>query len=164
MIWFIALCIFIILLVMLTSTRFEIRTQITIEAPRLKVWQAIIEMDKYDQWNSQIVYLGGEVRVGEKLHLKLTVDGIDPYEIRPEIGRWFRGEWLAWFIVTGTPRIFAREHFFELEETKKKHTRIINREEFRGILAFFLSPFPVIKGVPASLEKMNQELKAYVER
>jgi len=70
----------ILLLVGLGSNSFEIKDQGDIYAPKDKVWATIIDFESYSEWNSQLEYLGGEVKPNGQIHLKLSADGADPYE------------------------------------------------------------------------------------
>jgi uncharacterized membrane protein len=70
----------ILLLVGLGSNSFEIKDQVDIYAPKDKVWATIIDFESYSEWNSQLEYLGGEVKPNGQIHLKLSADGADPYE------------------------------------------------------------------------------------
>lgn len=74
-----------LLLALLSRTSFEIRHEIEINAPIDKVWNSIIDFDNYKNWITQLMYLGGEVKPEGKLHLKLAVEGTDPYEFKPDI-------------------------------------------------------------------------------
>lgn len=157
----------IILLVIigLSFTQFEIREDIVIHAPPEKVWNAIVNFENYQQWNSQLKYLGGTVEPQGKLHLKLQVEGAEPYEFKPVISRWEKPKTFAWLATTGLPRIFDGEHFYELHELDEgRHTRVVNREEYRGILSLVMKNLPMMKNAPAGFAQMNEELKAYVEK
>lgn len=153
-----------ILLALLSRTQFEIKDVIDIDAPVAEVWEAVINFEQYKEWNSQLSYLGGKVAPQSKLHLRLAAEGASPYEFKPDISHWEEQKRFAWIARTGLPRIFDGEHFFELEALGPHQTRLTNREEYRGILSLIFQQLPMMKTAPAGFEKMNKELKAYIEQ
>jgi len=153
----------IVLILALSFTRFEIKKKVEIKAPVEKVWNHIIDFESYGEWNSQLEYLGGEVKPNGRLHLKLSVEGAEPYEFKPTISHWQENERFAWLARTGLPRIFDGEHFFELKKIDDSTTLVTNREEYRGVLSLIIKNLPMMKGAPEGFEKMNLELKNHIE-
>lgn len=151
-------------LLLLSRTQFEIKDVIDIDAPVDEVWKAVINFEQYKEWNSQLSYLGGKVAPQSKLHLRLAAEGASPYEFKPDISHWEEQKRFAWIARTGLPHVFDGEHFFELEVLGTNQTRLTNREEYRGILSLIFKQLPMMKTAPAGFEKMNKELKAYIEQ
>lgn len=150
---------------LLSRTKFEVRHDIELEAPLEKVWTTIIDFKNYHRWNSQLSYLGGEVAPGGRLHLKLSVAGATPYEFKPAVSQWQDQAVFAWIARTGgIPRIFDGEHFFEMKTLGNGKTLLVNREEYRGVLSLLMQQLPMMKLAPQGFERMNQELKAFVEQ
>jgi hypothetical protein len=147
----------------LSLTSFEIEEKVQINAPVGQVWSTIIDFDSYSEWNSQIEYLGGEVKPNGQLHLKLSVEGADAYEFKPNISHWKENKKFAWIGRTGIPRVFDGEHFFELEQINDSTTLVSNREEYRGVMSLIMKTLPMMKTAPVGFQKMNKELKEYVE-
>lgn len=160
----IILSITIIVFVLLSKTRFEIRDEIEVNASIEKVWATIIDFEHYKNWNSQLTFLGGKVEPNGHLHLKLSAIGAKPYEFKPEISYWKEKKQFAWLAKTGLPRIFDGEHFFELIDLGNGKTLLINREEYRGILSQIFRQLPMMKNAPEGFKKMNLELKNYIEK
>lgn len=155
---------FIIILIVLSRTQFEIRKDVEINAPPSKVWRTVVEFEKYKDWNSQLQYLGGELKPQGLLHLKLSAKGTDPYEFKSTVSYWEENKRFAWLAVTGFPRIFDGEHFFELQDLGNGKTLVVNREEYRGILSLIIRNLPMMKTAPEGFELMNTELKRYCEQ
>jgi hypothetical protein len=153
-----------ITILLLSRTRFEIREDIEINASVEKVWATIIDFENYKNWNSQLTYLGGKVGPKGKLHLKLAAAGTKPYEFKPDISYWHEEKQFAWVAITGLPRIFDGEHFFELKDLGNGRTLVTNREEYRGVLSQLFRQLPMMKTAPEGFRKMNLELKNYVEK
>lgn len=160
--WLLPLLIVLVLFA-LSFTRFEIKDEIEINADRQTVWNAIIDFPNYRVWNTQLAYLGGDVSPNGKLHLKLSVNGTDPYEFRPSISQWRENEKFAWLSLTAIPKVFDGEHFFELKSLQNGNTWLINREVYSGVLSLFMKSLPMMKEAPAGFKKMNRELKTYIE-
>ena len=152
------------ILLLLSRTKFEVRHDITINAPIEKVWETVIDFPNYNKWNSQLFYLGGTISLNEKIHLKLSVEGTTPYEFKPTISHWKDKQMFAWIAITGLPKIFDGEHFFELQDLGNGRTLLVNREEYRGILSLIMQQIPAMKLAPKGFEKMNNELKEYIEK
>jgi hypothetical protein len=71
----------------------------------------------------------------------------------------------GWIARTGgIPRIFDGEHFFEMKALDNGKTLLANREEYRGILSLLMRQLPMMKLAPQGFERMNRELKAFVEQ
>lgn len=162
MIWIILLST-VLIIIGLTFTKFEIRKNIEINATPDKVWQTIIDFPNYAKWNTQLAFLGGNVKPNGSLHLKLSVEGTSPYEFKPKISHWEENKKFAWLAITGIPKVFDGEHFFELKPLENGKTLLINREEYRGILSILMKNLPMMKDAPAGFEKMNIELKNFIE-
>lgn len=160
----IILVIIAILILGLSRTKFEVRHEIVINAPLEKVWQTVIDFENYKNWNSQLSYLGGKVTLNEKLHLKLAVEGATPYEFKPTVSYYKENECFAWIAITGVPKVFDGEHFFELKEIGNRKVLLVNREEYRGVLSLIMQQLPMMKLAPKGFEKMNEELKDYIEK
>lgn len=154
----------IVLVFALSFTSFEIKEEVEINAPLEQVWAAIIDFNTYSAWNSQLEYLGGEVEPDGNLHLKLSAEGADPYEFKPIIRHWEENQRFAWLARTGFPRVFDGEHFFELRQIDDSTTLVTNQEEYRGVMSLITKNLPMMKTAPEGFQKMNKELKNYIEK
>lgn len=159
----VAIFILIVVIVGLSFTKFEIKKEVVIDASRDRVWEAVTNFEEYDQWNTQLQFLGGEVKPRGKLHLKLDIEGTEPYEFKPSISHWDENNRLAWLAITGIRGIFDGEHFFELEKHDENQTKLINREVYSGVLSLIIKNLPMMREAPKGFDKMNQELKNYIE-
>lgn len=160
----ITLLVIVLVLFALSFTQFEIRKEIVIEASPQKVWDVILDFPNYAQWNTQLFYLGGDLKPGGTLHLKLAVSEADPYEFKPIISHWEENQKFAWLAITGFPRVFDGEHFFELYELPEGKTLLVNREEYRGILSLLIKNLPMMKNAPEGFEQMNLAFKTHIEK
>ncbi|RIW13398.1 SRPBCC domain-containing protein [Algoriphagus lacus] len=153
-----------LIILALSFTSFEINEKVEIVAPIEKVWSTIIDFESYSKWNSQLEYLGGQVKPNGILHLRLAAEGTKPYEFKPLVSQWEEHKRFAWLAKTGLPRIFDGEHFFELEPIDENTTLVTNREEYRGVLSLIMKNQPMMKAAPKGFIKMNRELKSHLEQ
>ncbi len=147
-----------------SATSFEIRADTVIDAPVERVWEVIVDMPSYAEWNTQLSWLAGVVGPGAVLRLRLAVEGTSPYEFQPTVSSWEPNVRFAWIARTGAPRVFDGEHFFELEALDGGKTRLVNRERYSGVLSLLMQRLPMMAGAPRGFAKMNEEIKARAER
>jgi hypothetical protein len=140
----------------------ELRTEVEIDAPASVVWSALLDTSRYQEWNPFITAVEGELRVGERPSITLSLPESGDMRIRPRVLvvephrelRW-RGELLFAFLFSG-------EHFFRLEETSAGRTRLVHGEDFDGWLVRFLGK--KLAETARSFVFMNHALKRRVER
>lgn len=163
MMWLLIPVLLLLALVALRFSKFEIRHEIHVQAPVEQVWKTIIDFPAYSTWNSQLFFLGGEVKKGGLLHLRLAAEGAAPYEFKPVVSYFEENTRFAWLAITGVAGVFDGEHFFELSPAPGGGTRLVNREEYRGVLSQVMRHLPMMKQAPAGFAKMNQEIAAQSE-
>jgi hypothetical protein len=162
--WILILVVVLAVVIGLMLSQFEIRHEIHIQAPASEVWQAITAFHDFHHWNSQLEYLGGEVALKGKLQLRLSAQGAAPYTFKAVVSVMETEKSFAWLAITGLPRIFDGEHFFELQAKSDGTTFLVNREEYRGLLSPFIKRLPMMQSAPEGFRLMNEELKRYVEQ
>ena len=145
------------------KTMREIRTEIVIAAPLIKVWSILTDFDHWKEWNPIINQTSGVASLGSELSVTMRGDdGKDGPKYKPiitifeepKLFRW-RGKMMAEFVMTN-------DKVFELEDTGSG-TRLIHKELFSGMLVpIFWSKFET--GVPPMLNSMNDALKRIAEK
>ena len=140
----------------------ELRTEIEIDAPVEAVWETLTDLTAYPEWNTFIVSAEGRAAVGERLtnHLqpprgramtfKPTVTVVEPTVAFEWLGR------------LGMPGIFDGRHRFDLAPSANGGTRLMQSEQFSGILVRFVRRSLDTQTI-AGFEAMNAALKARVE-
>ena len=139
----------------------EIRTEVDIAAPPEDVWRVAADFRSYAAWNPFMPLFEAEARPGTKGRLSVAMPGNSARSMtvsildakRPRELRWrgaLLGQWL-----------FSATHIIELS-ARDGGTHVVNREEYRGILAPLL-----VRGLwdslPGGYEAMNAALRARVE-
>lgn len=147
----------------LSRTSFVIEETVDIDAPPSRVWAVIADHARYAEWNTQLAWLGAPASLGATLHLRLAAEGADPYEFKPLVTAWEPERRFTWLAITGIPRVFDGEHTFTLEPLGERGTRVVNREEYRGVLSLLMKNLPMMAGAPAGFRKMNDELRRRAE-
>ena len=138
-------------------------TTFTIKALAAHVWEALTDFPRYDEWNSAVPSLSGDLRVASTLAIQLDMAGkpmnvtAEVQEVDPEKKFSWRGHLGAEFLFTG-----IRE--FTLEALGTDATSVRHYESIRGLL---VPPFLLLKskalaehhhGFNESLTKRAEEL------
>ena len=140
----------------------ELKTEIVIDASAETVWKVLTDFASFPEWNPFMVRISGQMIEGEKLEVRLQLPGgrgmtFKPQLIKVEPNREFR--WLGRLLLPG---IADGQHVIELKPIGDAQTRVIHREEFRGVLtSLFLAM--VGKKTKLGFQQMNEALKARAE-
>lgn len=109
-------------------------TEIIIDLPPDKVWEVLMDFEKYGQWNPFVVEISGPAVEGEKLKIKLQQPEGSSFGFKPKCIKMTENEEFKWagnFIIPG---LFDGEHCFKLKPFEKGKTKFIQREDFKGLL------------------------------
>lgn len=138
----------------------ELRTEIIIEAPKDKVWNAITDFEAYRKWNPFIKEILGSPIKGERLETCMLLEGkVNRFKpVVTELHTEERFEWLG-SIPLG---LFKGKHYFILEEAAPGHTKLIHGEVFSGLLSKMILK-KIGDATHQSFIAMNKALKEYVE-
>jgi hypothetical protein len=141
----------------------ELYTEIEIEASPEQVWSLLTDFSHLPEWNPFMQRASGLVKQGEKIEVRLQPpDGpgmtIKPTLIKVEPQRELR--WLGHLLVPG---LFDGEHIFSLEPVADNRVKLVQREEFRGVLVGLMLRW-VGENTRRGFEAMNQALKTEAEK
>ena len=109
-------------------------TEIDIAATPQRVWQVLSDLSAYPEWNPFIVQATGRAVVGDRLTLRMQPVVGRERTLRPTVTEAREGERLRWVGRLGIRGILDVEHSFLLEPARGSHTRLVQREDFRGLL------------------------------
>ncbi|WP_341908040.1 SRPBCC domain-containing protein [Fluviicola taffensis] len=141
----------------------EIKSEIVIQASPNRIWEILTAFEKYPSWNPFIKSLQGQVKVGEKMVVRLEPPGAKGMTFKPTVlvfeeNKEFK--WIGHLFITG---LFDGEHRFELIENGDGTTTFIQAERFKGILVRMLSK--MLDGSTLDgFRMMNQKLKEEAEK
>ena len=140
----------------------QLRAEIDIHATAERVWQILTDFDAYPAWNPFLVRASGRPRQGERLNLRMQPVGGRGMTFRPTVIDASPGRRLRWLGRLLVPGIFDGEHSFTIEAVGEGNVRLIQEEQFRGILVPLLWRSLQRRTLPA-FELMNLALKKRAE-
>jgi hypothetical protein len=114
--------------------RWRISTAVEIDAPPSRVWEVLVDLPAYPQWNPFIVQAEGNVAAGETLSLRMALPGRDPMTIEPRLLVVEPERELRWKGRLLIPGLFDGEHAFVLTPLENGRTRLDHFERFGGLL------------------------------
>ena len=114
--------------------RWRIATAVEIDAPPARVWEVLVDLPAYREWNPFIVEAKGRVAEGETLSLRMALPGWDPMTIEPRLLVVEPGRELRWEGKQLLPGLFDGEHAFLLTPLDGGRTRLDHVEDFAGLL------------------------------
>jgi hypothetical protein len=142
----------------------EVRTEITIDAPVHRVFQILIDIQRYHEWNPLIVSGRGRVEPGEKLDIAIRLPGKPDIPYVVHILRVVNGREFVWIGHMKMKGILDGMHFFELFPEGANRVRVVQREEFRGLLVPLVWKSFLDTRMREGFEAVNRNLKELAER
>ena len=140
----------------------NLQSNIIIHAPPGKVWQHLVDFEKYPDWNPFIKKISGKLAVGSKIQASIQLPGNDAMEFNPELLVVKPNQELRWLGKLYIPKLFDGEHYFLLKENPNGTTNFVQGENFSGILALLLLG-SIEQQTRQGFDAMNQALKALSE-
>lgn len=134
-----------------------------IKAPREVVWQVVSELHHYQDWNSQLALLDGQVAEGQRVRLRLRPLWYRTFTFKPVIHRYEAPHSFGWKGMTMLPGILDGEYLFILKAEGTQTTRLIFHQRYTGQLAFLMPRLGLYRDVRKSCIKMNAEIKRRTE-
>jgi hypothetical protein len=138
----------------------SISTEIVIDTSAENIWKELTNFEKYPEWNPFIRKVSGNIAVGSKIEVTLQTDGNNPIVFTPIIQEINNNRIFQWKGQLLMPGIFTGKHTFQLLAIDKNQTKLIQKEEFNGILVSFFNFDSTIKGFGL----MNKSIKERVEK
>jgi hypothetical protein len=141
----------------------QLRTQIDIDATPERVWQVLTDFEAYPQWNPFMTRVSGTPMPGERLTVYMQPEGGRAMTFRPTVREAAPHRRLRWLGHLFLPGIFDGEHGFTIEPLDDGGVRLVQQEDFRGVLVPLLARSLDRRTLPA-FERMNRALKQRAER
>ena len=135
-----------------------IKTSITINASKERVWQILTDFEKYPEWNSFIKSVSGKVSVGRRIEIKLQ-----GMTFKPTVLCFNKNIELKWLGHLWFKGLFDGEHKFHITENENGSVHFEQSEKFNGALVKLFSK-RLDKDTKEGFEQMNRELKARAEK
>ncbi|WP_435334386.1 SRPBCC family protein [Haloarchaeobius sp. TZWWS8] len=138
----------------------RIETRIEIDAPVEAVWRVLTDLPNYATWNPFIPEASGTVAPGERLHVRIQPEGGRGMSFSPAVLAADENRLLQWRGRLLVPGLFDGTHSFELEPLDDGGTRLVQSEEFSGLLVPVLLDDSRIRD---GFKSMNRALKERAE-
>lgn len=139
----------------------EIRTVVEVHASIEDVWRVAADLRSYEEWNPFIPGFEAEPKAGARGRMVAAIPGQRPRPTRVTLLEADPPRRLSWRGHLLMPWLFGGTHYLELAPSEAG-TRVVNREEFRGVLARLM--LRVLGGaLRRGYVSMNEALKRRVE-
>ncbi len=140
----------------------RIETSIIINQKKEKIWEKLMDLSAYGNWNPFIKSIVGTGKEGSYLQVKIKPKGQKPMTFSPVVlendkNTTFR--WKGKLIVSG---LMDGEHYFKLQPLANGKTKFVHGENFTGLLSTLLY-WLIKKNTRAGFISMNQALKQQSE-
>jgi hypothetical protein len=145
-----------------TAMAKEIKTEICINATPEKVWTILINFDNYPNWNPFIKSIKGEVKIGEKIKVRIEPPEAKGMTFKPRILVFETNKELRWIGHLLFVGLFDGEHKFELIDNGDGTTIFRQSEKFKGILVPLFRK-QLDNNTKRGFEAMNKKLKELAE-
>lgn len=140
----------------------RLHTEIEINAPAEIVWEVLIDLDRYAEWNPFIVKSAGTPAVGQRLTNRLQPPGGRAMTFRPTVTELDERRSFEWLGRLGLPGVFDGRHRFELTPTSSGGTTVTHSEHLTGVLVPFMRR-SLDRSTAAGFAAMNNALKQRAE-
>jgi len=138
----------------------NLRAETTVEAPPAVVWDVLVDVASYPEWNP-VLRVRGEIAEGERLWALLLDRDLPPAPFRPVVTRVDPGRELRWRTEFPLGTVTA-EHTFRVEPAPEG-ARFVQSEQFEGSLVD-----PVLRRlsdtVRRSFDRMNEAMAVRAPR
>ena len=140
----------------------QIQNEIDIEASPKLVWEMLIEVSHYKDWNPFLVIPRGRARVGSYLELIMSPPGDSPRQKKVLVTSLKSYRELSWKGTIVHTVFFCGHNRFTLIPLSEHQTRLIQEETFSGLLVPFFSTW-LDRYLSAGFKEMLIALKSEVE-
>jgi hypothetical protein len=136
----------------------ELSTEIEFDATPQEVWDVLVDLPAYAEWNPFMKKIQGEPKTGAKLEVRMEPEGERAMTFRPTVLTAEPGRELKWLGHLLVPGIFDGEHRWLIEETGSGRVRFTQSERFGGILVPLLWKKLRDGGTAKGFRAMNEAL------
>jgi hypothetical protein len=140
----------------------ELHSQIGINASAERVWRILTDFASYPQWNPFIRRISGELKVGERLEVRLEPPDGRGITLRPTLLSAEPNRQLRWLGHLWVPGLLDAEHSLAIQPLEENRVRFIQSEMFKGLLVPLLAR-SLDNTTLRGFEEMNGALKERVE-
>jgi len=115
----------------------ELRTEVEIAAPLVRVYSVLTDFARYSEWNPFLTALSGKLAVGQRLSVEMSLPEGKTYLLEPQVTQVTENHELRWRGRFVSPALLEAEHFFLLSARSEQLTRVVHGQNFSGFLLRF---------------------------
>lgn len=138
--------------------KYQINTQIEINATPEKIWAVLMDFENYPHWNPFIKSIKGEALAGSQLSAQIDQMRFKPFVTKVVVNQHF--SWMGSLWITG---LFDGHHQFDLIPQANGSTLLIHSESFSGLLVRLFKKMLDTQTL-AGFHAMNSSLKDLIEQ
>ena len=141
----------------------DIATEITIDAPRARVWSILRDLDRYPEWNPFTPRVEATLRVGDPVILHVAMHPGKKTMRQPEVmSSYVEGEELGWGTTMIHPLLLQANRTQRLTELSQGRCHYRSVDVFAGalvpiVMAFYRAP------IQRGFDETARSLKARAE-
>jgi hypothetical protein len=139
----------------------QLRSEVEIDAPLAHVYRILSDFPRYETWNPYLTSVRGELVVGRKLRVELSLPEGDSYVLEPVVTRVTEGAELRWRGRFWSSALLEAESALLLSEPRPGVTRVVHDQDFSGFFLRFAGNALTLAARGAVY--MNQALKKRAE-
>ncbi len=139
----------------------ELRSEVEINAPPEHVYGVLTDFARYEAWNPFLTTVRGELVVGRKLSVEMSLPEGKAYLLEPEVTEVSEPLSLRWRARFVAAALLEAEQLFLLKEARPGVTRVTQGLNFSGVLLRFSAR--TLTQSARGCVYMNQALKKRVE-
>jgi hypothetical protein len=139
----------------------ELRSEVEINAPPSHVYAVLTDFPQYQAWNPFLTAVRGELAVGRKLAVEMSLPEGKAYLLEPEVTEVAEALELRWRTRFFAAALLEAEQLFLLKEPRPGVTRVVQGLNFSGFLLRFSGS--TLTQSARGCVYMNQALKKRAE-
>jgi hypothetical protein len=139
----------------------QLRTEVEIAASPDRVWAVLTDFGAYPGWNPFIASIEGELRLGSRLRVAVTMHDGTELRSRPRLSACVPSQELRWTAYRWLPTLLTVDHLFLLNPANEGRTRLVHGQDLSGWLLDYLGERVTL--TVRGMVHMNEALKARVE-
>lgn len=112
----------------------SIETSVPIAASADRVWEVLVDLARYPEWNPWLTSAKGVVEPAARLTVRMAPPGRKPVTFRPRITHVEPGRELGWRSRAGLPGLYDGARIFRIIPFDGSHCRFEHSERWSGLL------------------------------
>jgi hypothetical protein len=139
----------------------ELRSEVEIHAAPAHVYSVLTDFPSYGDWNPFLTAVQGELAVGRRLSVEMSLPEGNAYTLAPEVTQVTEALELRWRTQFAFAALLEAEQLFLLKEARPGVTRLVQGLNFSGFLLRFSNK--TLTQSARGCVYMNQALKKRAE-